>query len=278
MLSEQHILDTIRAQLDDMFPAERKVAEYILNNPENAAQISITELADLSGSSDATVIRMCKRLGFTGFYQMKICLSSELGYIHLMGHQQVPSDSMSNSEVLRLLARNIIALEDTINNSTVASVVDLLRKSTHVYTIAAGNSIPCAIDFAFRLSRLGIQASCNAIIEHALNEISLGHAGETLVVFSHSGSSRQVVRALELARERQLHTVVLTHSAKNPAALMSDYCIMTYPVTPLFHHYGIASHLFESAMIDLLLYRIFCSADQQNLTNQLELILSESKL
>ncbi|HIR27102.1 MAG TPA: hypothetical protein IAB84_03915 [Candidatus Choladousia intestinigallinarum] len=67
MPGKDHVLDLIRSHLDEMFPAERKAAEYILEHPENTSRINITELAELSGSSDATVIRMCKRLGFTGF-------------------------------------------------------------------------------------------------------------------------------------------------------------------------------------------------------------------
>lgn len=278
MLSEQHILDSIHLQLDDMFPAERKVAEYILNNPENAAQISITELAELSGTSDATVIRMCKRLGYKGFYQMKICLSSELGYIHLMGRKQMASDSMNDSETLRLLARNVISLEDNIRPDTLNAIVDLLRSSQQVYTVAVGNSIPSAMDFSFRMNRVGIRTACNTVVENTLNELALGHEHETLVVFSHSGSSKQVLRAMELAKSRGIATVLFTHSSKNSAALMADYCVLTYPVTPLFHHYGIASHLFENALIDLLLYRIICSTNEQEGPDQVEMLLSEFKL
>jgi DNA-binding MurR/RpiR family transcriptional regulator len=278
MLAEQHILDTIRNQLEDMFPAERKAAEYILNHPENAAQISVTELADLSGTSDATVIRMCKRLGFTGFYQMKICLSSELGYIHLLGQRQQRSDSMNDSEVLRLYARDIIAMEDNFHPGTLDAVASVLLKSRQVFMIAAGNSIPCAMDFAFRLTRLGIRAKCNSVIEQTLNDLALGQEGEVLVVFSHSGSSKQVLRAMELARSRRVTTVILTHSSRNSAALVADYCILSYPVTPLFHNYGIASHLFENVIVDLLLYRIVNSAGQPDVPDQVELLLSEFKI
>lgn len=278
MLSEQHILDAIRSQLGDMFPAERKVAEYILDHPEDAAQISVTELADLSGTSDATVIRMCKRLGYKGFYQMKLCLSSELGYIHLMGQQQTPTDSMSDAEVLRLLARNIISMEDNCRPDTLSTIADTLLHSERVYAVAAGNSIPCAMDFAFRLCRIGIRTTCNPVIETTLNDISLGHEHETLVVFSHSGSSKQVLSAMELARSRGITTVLFTHSSKNSAALMADYSILTYPQAPLFHHYGIASHLFENVIIDLLLYRIISSANHREVSDQVEMLLSEFKL
>lgn len=278
MLSEHHILDAIRSQLDDMFPAERKVAEYILTHPEEAAQVSITELAGQSGTSDATVIRMCKRLGYAGFYQMKICLSSELGYIQLMGQAQPPSGPMSAEEVVRLLARNMISLEENLNTDTLNDVVSLLQRSERVYMVAAGNSIPCALDFSFRLSRTGIRTICNTIIENTLNEISLGHSGETLVVISHSGSSKQVLGAMELARSRGMATVLLTHSARNSAAMLADYCILTHPESPLFHHYGIASHLFENVIIDLLIYLIISKEDGQDSPDQVEMLLSEFKI
>jgi hypothetical protein len=59
---------------------------------------------------------------------------------------------------------------------------------------------------------------------------------------------------------------------------MADYCILSYPVTPLFHNYGIATHLFENVIIDLLLYRIVNSAGQPDVPDQVELLLSEFKI
>lgn len=277
MLSEQRILDTIRTQLDDMFPAERKVADYILEHPQETAHLSVTELADLSGTSDATVIRMCKRLGFKGFYQLKICLSSELGYIQLMG-TQTRSDRMDISEILRLLARNIIAMEQNLNPDTLTRVAGLLQNSRQVYVAAAGNSIPCAMDFSFRLSRVGIPSVCTTILEHTLNNISLGQPGDTLVIFSHSGSSRQVLQTMELAKSRSLDTVVFTHSARNAASLMANHSILTCPETPLFSSYGIASHLFDNVVVDLLLYLITNNRNRQDSSNQVEMLLSEFKL
>lgn len=278
MKSEYHILDTIRRQLDDMFPAERKVAEYILEHPEQTAHLSITELADLSGSSDATIIRVCKRLGCKGFYQMKICLSSELGYIHLMGSKH-STGSMDVPEILRLMARNIITMEEKLDSGLLNSVADLLIGSRHVYVIAVGNSIPCALDFSFRLSRLGIPTACSTIIENSMSNLSFAQPGQTLVVFSHSGSSRQVVQAMELAKNRGLNTVAFTHSARNPVSLLAEYSILTNPETSLFYGYGLASHLYETVVTDILLFLL---TEKQNGhtggPDQAEMFLSESKI
>ena len=239
-----------------MFPAERKAAEFILANPEKASQISVTELADLSDSSDATVIRMCKRLGFTGFYQLKLALASELGYIQLMGQQTKPGGYMDCGETLRLITRNIISMERNLDQEMLDEVVTRVLESRIVYVIAAGNSIPSAMDFSFRLNRIGIPAVCNVVIENTLNSLALAREDDLLFAVSHSGSSKQVIRSIELARSRGMHSVILTHSTKNSAALLADYRILSYPSTPLFQNYGIASHLFDNVVVDLLLYMI----------------------
>ena len=70
--------------LDGVFSAERRVAEFILKNPDQVVTLNVADIAEQSGVSDATVIRLCKHLGYTGFYQMKLQLAHELGRNQLL--------------------------------------------------------------------------------------------------------------------------------------------------------------------------------------------------
>ena len=62
------VVEMIREKYNQIFMAERKVADFVLENPERAVNANVSELANLSGVSDATVIRFCKRIGFQGHY------------------------------------------------------------------------------------------------------------------------------------------------------------------------------------------------------------------
>ena len=75
------VVEMIREKYNQIFMAERKVADFVLENPERAVNANVSELANLSGVSDATVIRFCKRIGFQGHYQFRITLSRDLGRI-----------------------------------------------------------------------------------------------------------------------------------------------------------------------------------------------------
>ena len=60
------VVEMIREKYNQIFMAERKVADFVLENPERAVNANVSELANLSGVSDATVIRFCKRIGISG--------------------------------------------------------------------------------------------------------------------------------------------------------------------------------------------------------------------
>ena len=67
----------IKILYDKLGVSEKKVADYILANPSLLISLSISELADLSGSSEATITRFSRHLGFSGFQQLKISLVND---------------------------------------------------------------------------------------------------------------------------------------------------------------------------------------------------------
>lgn len=76
---EKKVLENIKEQYDCIFSAEKKVADFILQNPQKAVESNVSELARLSGVSDAMVVRMCHHVGYTGYCQFRIALARDLG-------------------------------------------------------------------------------------------------------------------------------------------------------------------------------------------------------
>ena len=56
----------IKMLYDSMGKSEKKIADWILEHPRDILPLSITELAEQSKSSEATIVRFAKRVGFTG--------------------------------------------------------------------------------------------------------------------------------------------------------------------------------------------------------------------
>ena len=79
----------VKEAFDTLKPSEKKVADYILNFPEEALGLSITELSERSGTSKAAIIRFCKTLEFDGY---RMASSEKLAFLCQVNPAQVRKD------------------------------------------------------------------------------------------------------------------------------------------------------------------------------------------
>jgi len=75
IIQSKSVIETIKDNYDQIFSSEKKIADFILASPELAVNANVSELANYSNVSDATVIRFCKHIGYQGYYQLRINLS-----------------------------------------------------------------------------------------------------------------------------------------------------------------------------------------------------------
>ena len=261
-----------------MFAAEKKVADFILSNPERVVATNVSELAELSGASDATVIRMCKRAGYEGYYQVKIKLSHDLGKDTMIKLQKGNQQPENVNDVFQVIISNLLHTAKQLDMQLILDCVKLIKNSQTVYVVATGNTIPIAMDMAFRLGRFGIRTMSSVIAEYVLGNIGLATSQDLVISITHSGSSKQVMQALELAKNRNIKTITITDCPRSPVAQVSDYILCTMVSNPIFHDYGPTSHIYEMAIIDTLLYFIANGNALQGNIDQVELLFSEYKL
>jgi len=278
---EYSVLENIRMNYEDIFSAEKKVADYILREPENTVRINVSELAEASGASDATVIRLCKHLGYIGFYQMKLQLAHDLGRDQLLSGNIQPGDAGNWEDVLKEAAANIIQTKNNINSEALQKCVDLILNCNTVHLVAIGNSIPSTLDFAFRLGRLGIRSTSSSITEHQINNVDLGTKEDLVIGISHSGSSKQVLLALEMAKKHGMTTIALTDLLRTPLEKEADLTISTGIEYSSVYIFGAASHIYITAILDILIYQLDRAkkdAAKNALADDVEYLLSETKL
>lgn len=277
---EKTVVEMIREKYDQIFMAEKKVADFVLENPERTVNANVSELANLSGVSDATVIRFCKRIGFQGHYQFRITLSRDLGRI-MEGYsrQQDQGEDQTVAGTFQDYARKISAIGKHISDETMKQCVELIKSSNYVHVVAAGNTTHLTRYMGFRLGRLGIRCTYNELPEYFLNHINLAEPGDVVFAISESGSSKQVIQALELARDKGLKTIAVTGYEYSPMTKLADCLLLSVFEEQSFDYYKTYSHLKEMAVLDAVL--AFLSREDgisQTVANKAEMILSETKL
>ena len=254
---EKSVLDTICASLDTFFESERKIGTYIIQHTAKVVDMTVGELAQACGVSDASVSRFCKKIDMKGFHHLKITLAKEIS--ERGKEEEEVSNHISVNDIGQSL-KNILANKVTEITQTVSmmdtkqlhEILDKLNTAKTVQFFAVGNTIPVAIDGAFKLNQIGIPAVSGTIWETQIGYTYNMTADDVVIAISNSGESTAVLRALEAARSAGATTISITNSEKSSAAQLSDYHITTATREKLFLDGYCFSRVSATTVIEIL--------------------------
>jgi DNA-binding MurR/RpiR family transcriptional regulator len=106
------MLSRIEQQATSLSRAERRVADWILAHPRQAADATLAEVAQACGASEPTVIRFCRSVGLNGFRELTIRLTEALSRPVSYVHRDVSADDASADAVTKVLDAAISSLMD----------------------------------------------------------------------------------------------------------------------------------------------------------------------
>lgn len=272
---EREVLEVIKSQYDNIFSAEKKVADYVLNNPHKTVDMNVSELAKLSGVSDATVVRTCHHLGYKGYYQFRITLSRDLG----RKKERISREKDAIDKIFGQFAQKLHDIEQQITVENMIDCVNLIKECETVHILAVGNAANIAQYLGFRLGRLGIKSSYNVAPEYCINHINLAEKEDILIAISKSGMSKQVIRGIELAKERGMKAIAITASEHSSVAELADFVLLSKAQNEAFDNCKRYSYLNELAVIDAML--VFFEDDEKISFTKAEepkFVLAENKV
>lgn len=273
---EYTVLENIREHLDSLHNAESKVGRFILENPKQALDSNVSETAELSGVSDATVVRFCQRLGYSGFFQMKLRLSHDLGQDRILQLNNGTQEAESAREKIVLIANAILSMSQRVSTEVFQKCADAINRSSTVIVVGNGYSKILAGDIIYRLTRLGIRCSGGGYAETDFENIHLGQPGDATIFVSRSGEDRKTLDEMDLAAKCGIITIAITEATKCPLAQHADLSLSSGIICNdrNVENYA-ASHLTMQVLVDALLQYV---AQRHTNFDYLNDILSKDRL
>lgn len=249
-------LGVICSSYDSFFEAEKKIADYIMEHKAQAVDMTVGELARASGTSDATVSRFCRRCGFKGFQSLKLALAREVLKEEQTDYVTNDIDRGDISQSLKnILANKVAELTETVNmmdTQNLEAILKALEQARMVQLAAVGNTIPVALDGAFKFNQLGIAAVAGDIWEaQAAYTFNLGPSDVVLII-SNSGTSQRLKTLAEGAKENGTTTILITNNGESPLAAICDYKIVTATREKLLTEEFWFSRVTATAVIEIL--------------------------
>lgn len=253
--NERGTLAVISDALPQLKGAAQKVAQFIVNAPRETINLTITELADRIGVSEASIVRLAQSLGYSGFHALKIGVAEDIVSPMFLVHEDVKPDDGPASAVQKAMTAGMRSLEDTVrilDMAVLEAAIQALCSARHIELFASGNSVPLALDLNFRLTKIGLWSRFS--IDPTVQEMyaSLTSPEDVAVGISHTGSSIDTVYALELAKQRGARTLCITNHSDSPLTRHSDLCLFTSTRVSYFREETLSSNLATLALTEAL--------------------------
>jgi DNA-binding MurR/RpiR family transcriptional regulator len=178
--------------------SENEIAQYVINNPDDVTTISITAIAANTNTSEASINRFCKKLGFKGFNRLKIALAQEAFYDAMNRESDEPSLIASVKQDYGKMIANTSAM---LNESDVIQAAERLKSSPRVYIFANAVTQGAALDIEFRLTTVGVAAKAITDLDFFRVVVSNIQSEETALLVVPS-VSRPLYQAALTAKDR----------------------------------------------------------------------------
>ncbi len=229
------LLGRLRIEGPTMPEALARIAAVIAGDPESAANASIVDLAERTGTSTATVTRFSRALGFKGYANLRVAIATETGRAEQARWETdisgdiAPEDSLDS--VLKVIAtadtRAIQATAGGLDMNDVERVAVAIAGAGRVEIFGLGSSGTAGREMAFRLERIRIPVWSRSDTHTALTNAALLGPGDVAIGLSHSGRTVEVIETLAEAADHGALTVAVTSYPRSPLAETADVVFTT---------------------------------------------------
>lgn len=221
------VLNTIKSIYDSFTPSSKRIADYISVNAERIKDLSISELSGTIKVGEATIIRFCRTLGFSGYQDFKLQLAIEMSTINdnhtILDTVVTPEDS---TEIIskKLQSSIEVAISETINLldfSGIEKTAEQFKKANSVSFFGIGSSGIVAESAKYKFMRIGMNVDAFSNNHLMYIKASLLKKGDIAFAISHSGESAETIKSMRIAKDSGAITIGIMH---NPRSALSEYC------------------------------------------------------
>jgi len=215
----------IRMKLPSLTPLEGKVAADILARKDITDTITLREVSEGSGVSDAMVVKVAKKLGFGGFREFRQGLIDYYQSDTAALHSEISAVDTAGEVVQKVFRTAMQALEETfaiLDLEAFERAADYLHRAKQRDFYGLGGSAQIARDVSHKFLRIGLRSSVFDDAHMMMMSAALLGPDDVAIAFSHSGSTAAVFDAIELARKNGARTIAVTNYPDSAIAQVVD--------------------------------------------------------
>ncbi|WP_267901023.1 MurR/RpiR family transcriptional regulator [Cohnella endophytica] len=251
------ILNAIQEKMDHLHLKERALAEYLLAHPQQAVQMTITELAAQSGSSTATISRFCKTFHSHSFPDFKQRLATELVQQTSTAnqYQDIVAGKPLHDIVSAITTNHLRSITDTtqvLDRNQLSLAIEALHNANRIDLYGSATSGIVAQDFFHKLIRIGKAAATFSDPHMMLTSATSLTSRDVAIGISYSGETPETIHALRSAADQGATTLSITRFGANTLAEHAAIRLFTSSAEVGMRRGDMASRMAQLHVVDIL--------------------------
>ncbi len=267
-------LIAIKEMIHSLPPSEKKIATYILDNPEKAILLTAMTLGEESETSSAAVMRLCKSLGFSGFQELKIRVAGDLQKNNnISGYRDIEPHESFRDIIDKVTTNTMQTLKETIDILSVSELSKAVRAlidAKSIVFIGFGASTIAAMDAEQKFIRIDKNAAYYSDVHMAATAIATKGKDDVVIGISFSGTTKEVVKLLQLAKSKGSKIITITKYGNAPVTQLGEIKLYTSTSREATFRSGATSSRIAQLHIIDILFMCLASEEYENTINFLD--------
>ena len=260
------VISHIKSMMEEYSSAEKKLADYIINNVEKIPTMTANELAESAGLSAPTVVRFSKKIGYQSLTDFKINISTELQTGIDEGFSDIQPNESFYSIKNKLGNNAQVAIRETVDvlkEEKIQEVVQSLEGAETVFLYGVGASSLVVEDIVQKWSRVGKPIIFEKDIHVLLPQLVSNETKKVLWLISNSGNTADVVAVGENAKDLGIPVIALTQFGTNHLSRIADVVIQTSRPKEITNRSAATNSLLaQFVTIDIIFYLYMAKNEQ----------------
>ncbi|MDQ0178284.1 MurR/RpiR family transcriptional regulator [Bacillus chungangensis] len=221
----EKLLDISPDIYQSLSDSERHLLDYIYQNMQRIATLSIVKLSEEANVSTATIVRLMKKLGYDGYTSFKYTMKE---------HRNFKEDRVMDdidSQIKEAIRKNEREVLDTIHMLNIGQIEDAIQKihnADKIYVFARGFSELIGTELTIKLQLLG--KNCEMHTDPNIIRVkSKKLFPQDLVIFvSLNGETEELIEAAKNFKIKAISTITLTTRIDSHLAKLSEIILVGY--------------------------------------------------
>lgn len=217
------VVSKIVSMQQSLTVSENEIAQYVINNTDAVVASTITAIAKKTETSEASINRFCKKIGFKGFNSFKIALAQENFYNSMNSQADLDAHGGYVSAVSRDYRHVLANTTAMLDEDMVVEAADALRTATRIFIFAQLYTACAANDLEFKLTMAGLHAK--AVVDIGDLRICANNltADDLVIVIAPTVMVRDLYHAIVTCKDRGATLISITSYDSPKLNTLVDY-------------------------------------------------------